>query len=106
MIRMVEIYETKAKQAAAERSIVASLFPENVRDRLIEGAQAQNEEENNKLTFRNTDKKPSTSVDQHSSEGLFGSKPIADFHPEATLMFADLVGFSKYWKTWWHHSLC
>lgn len=110
LTRMVEIYETKAKQAAAERAIVANLFPENVRDRLIQGAQAQNEEENNRLTrlqtFRNTDKKPSRTVDQHSSEGLFGSKPIADFHPETTIMFADLVGFSKYWKSWWQHSLC
>lgn len=103
LTRMIEIYETKAKQAAAERAIVASLFPENVRDRLIEGAQAQNEEENDRLTrlqtFRNTVKKPSRSVDQHSSEGLFGSKPIADFHPEATLMFADLVGFTAWSST-------
>ena len=103
---MVEIYETKAKQAAAERKIVASLFPENVRDRLIQGAQAQDEEQTKRLTslqaFRNT---PSRPVDQHTSEGLFGSKPIADFHPETTIMFADLVGFSKYYKSWWHHSL-
>ena len=108
LARMTEIYLTKAKQAAAERAIVASLFPENVRDRLIQGAQAQNEEESNRLNFRNTSisKKPSNLVDQHSSEGLFGSKPIADFHPEATLMFADLVGFSKYLKPWWHCSLC
>lgn len=110
LTRMVEIYETKAKQAAAEQTIVASLFPENVRDRLIQGAQAQNEEEKNRLTFRNTNKKSSgswledskdtaRSIDQHSSEGLFGSKPIADFHPEATLMFADLVGFTAWSST-------
>jgi len=98
--QMVEIYETKAKQAAAERKIVASLFPENVRDRLIQGAQAQDEEQNKRLTslqaFRNT---PSRPVDQHTSEGLFGSKPIADFHPETTIMFADLVGFTAWSST-------
>jgi hypothetical protein len=96
MKRVVDIYRAKI-QAEAERAIVANLFPENVRKRLLQGAEAKNaalkeRAQNKKLGIAPESRK----YDNLTSEGLFGSKPIADFHPEATLMFADLVGFTAW----------
>ena len=34
-----------------------------------------------------------------TSEGVFGSKAIADFFPYTTIMFCDLVGFSAWSST-------
>jgi hypothetical protein len=97
MKRIVGIYKAKV-QAEAERAIVENLFPENVRKRLLQGAEAKNaaikERARNKrlgLVVPET-----ASYNALTSEGLFGSKPIADFHPDATLFFADLVGFTAW----------
>lgn len=97
MRRVVDIYKAK-QEAEAERTIVANLFPENVRERLLRGAEVQNSIQK-KANGRKTGGLSGSakhSFDPLSSEGLFGSKPIADFHPEATLMFADLKGFTAW----------
>ncbi len=88
MVRANKISAMEA-EARAERAIVQSLFPSNVRDRLIEDAERKNE-------FPL--KKPA-STDLHTSEGIFGSKPIADFFPEVTIMFADISGFTAWAST-------
>jgi hypothetical protein len=81
------IYERKVSRqqeeilSTANRShaIVSSLFPSNVRDQLY-----LNEEINkNKNTNSST---PSA---------LMGP-PIAELHPETTVMFADIVNFTKW----------
>lgn len=98
MRRVVDIYKAKA-EAEAERTIVANLFPENVRERLLRGAEAQNAMNKEKARMKPFGRVPeiaSAVNDPLTSEGLFGSKPIADFHPEATLMFADLKGFTAW----------
>ena len=113
MRRVIEIYQAKV-QAEAERTIVANLFPENVRERLLEGTEAKNlalkqqtrsyggiagtkgshVRRSGSITQldsimgnknRKLDQQP---FDHLTSEGLFGSKPIADFHPG---MYFDLV---------------
>lgn len=96
MKRVVDIYKAKA-EAEAERTIVANLFPENVRERLLRGAEVQNARAKDHARLRQFGARTDRgSQDPLSSEGLFGSKPIADFHPEASLLFADLKGFTAW----------
>ena len=92
---MVDVYKAKA-EAEAERTIVANLFPENVRERLLRGTEAQNAIRKENAKLRQFGAIKEVQDDPLSSEGLFGSKPIADFHPEATILFADLVGFTAW----------
>jgi class 3 adenylate cyclase len=87
MIRSKEIVQLQAR-AEAERAIVKSLFPRNVRDRLIREATAGN--------MRGSPKNESGATHALSSEKIFGSKPIADFFTCVTIMFADLVGFTAW----------
>lgn len=58
-------------------AVVESLFPKTIRDRLMEEAGMKDDPEN----ADNTNHGPA-------------DKPIADFFPETTIMFADLVGFT------------
>eukprot|EP00522_Entomoneis_paludosa_P011404 CAMPEP_0172451244 /NCGR_PEP_ID=MMETSP1065-20121228/9354_1 /TAXON_ID=265537 /ORGANISM="Amphiprora paludosa, Strain CCMP125" /LENGTH=1163 /DNA_ID=CAMNT_0013203175 /DNA_START=91 /DNA_END=3582 /DNA_ORIENTATION=+ len=94
MRRTVEIYRAKA-QAEAERTIVTNLFPETVRERLVEGAKAKNELIRRRARRRKA--KGSLNVSDHlTSEALFGSKPIADYYPAVTILCADLAGFTAW----------
>mmetsp|Transcript_17324 Transcript_17324/g.37811 ORF Transcript_17324/g.37811 Transcript_17324/m.37811 type:complete len:1145 (-) Transcript_17324:167-3601(-) len=94
MRRTVEIYKAKA-QAEAERTIVTNLFPETVRERLVEGAKAKNEIIRRRARRRK--KNGNLGVSEHlTSEALFGSKPIADFYPAVTILCADLAGFTAW----------
>jgi class 3 adenylate cyclase len=68
------------QNAARSNAIVTSLFPKNVRDRVV--AQGDNDAEIGKTT--NT-----------SNVGM-KSAPIADLHLESTIMFADVVGFAAW----------
>ena len=91
-----------AKKSSA---IVASLFPSNVRDRLLEDAEAQAAAE---LDKKKRFKPSSYLMEAHQKEQLknfmheeesnmvlqpYSTKPIADLFPSATVMFADIVGF-------------
>ena len=72
--------------AVAERSnaVVRSLFPETVRDRLMEGS------DQNAV---------SKLKDGESADGASKSRPIADLFPETTIMFADIAGFTAWAST-------
>ncbi|CAB9498277.1 Receptor-type guanylate cyclase gcy [Seminavis robusta] len=102
-IKMQRIITT----AAAEASIVSSLFPEKVRERLIQDATAAKAKRtqplskaqaflNNGSDKNSSDKNPFRPSDQLTSEGLFGSKPIAELHPYTTVVFMDMVGFTAW----------
>ncbi|KAL7561134.1 hypothetical protein ACA910_004617 [Epithemia clementina (nom. ined.)] len=93
---------SKAKQTNA---IVSALFPSNVRDRILRDAeeQAKHAEENNqrnKLAFGSAQKQQLKSFldgeDANMASHPFGTKPIADLFPSATVMFADIVGFTAW----------
>lgn len=120
--RQQEVMTTALKT----NKIVASLFPANVRDRILKDAEEQIEHQNQKLSNANglsgtsshgqTDphtqnlkkylKDEKEEADRRSLVGsveseevntnIFGSAPIADLFPETTLMFADLVGFTAW----------
>lgn len=99
-------------QAEAERDIVASLFPDNVRERLMKDVKARKAARVDKSKFRTNKDNMKGGMDPHSgvnsisnqlglpsaltSEGLFGSKPIADFHAHVTIMSLDLKGFTAW----------
>lgn len=87
-------------QAARSSAIVASLFPSNVRDRILQQAEDQNNIRRSKKlgTTGKTQlksflsdgmaEKPNSHADDSSS------KPIADLFPSTTVMFADIAGFT------------
>jgi hypothetical protein len=85
------IHEAKAA-AEMERNIVSSLFPEKVITRLLEDAETKKAAMKEKKLRRKLKRSPgsvtesSSNEDKLTSEGLFGSKPIAEFHPQATIM--------------------
>jgi len=104
--RLVQKRQDKV-MASAKRTnaIVTSLFPENVRDRLLN--ETKNPMDNTKAdqgkrgswadpsnAFKNN---PGGRTNQvNTSEHIFGSRPIADLFPETTIMFADMVGFTAW----------
>ena len=83
-------------KATKSGTIVSSLFPSHVRDRLMESVvtPAATERE----TWRATDHILNKS--RHSgSEELPLGRAIAEKYPEATVLFADLVGFTQWSKS-------
>ena len=91
----------------AERTnaIVSSLFPKDVRDRIMAEAeeQARLEQGPTLKGFRQSAKNQlkgflseDDGVEGPALESIFKTKPIADLFPEVTIMFADLVGFTAW----------
>jgi class 3 adenylate cyclase len=88
--------------ALRTNAIVSSLFPSNVRDRILKDAEEQAEREmNTKSSFVNAKHRLKNFLedepeDLRQSTNVFSTKPIADLFPETTLMFADMVGFTAW----------
>lgn len=70
------------QKGEAEKTILSSLFPSNIRDRLIDEA-----------AVKPSLIQDSAGGDQRSIQ-VYGSKPIADFFPAVTVLFADMVSYS------------
>lgn len=112
-------------QATKTNALVSSLFPSNVRDRLLEELSPSPEEGNrsvvkgnnplNATTHRRRPSSVGNRISMHgsiarldttslgsnefgvaTSEAIFGSKPIADLFPSTTILFADMVGFTAW----------
>ena len=98
--------QTKLLQSAERtNAIVSSLFPKDVRDRIMAEAEAQARQDapggakffggsakNQLKGFLNED----DGKDGVAVESIFKTMPIADLFPEVTVMFADLVGFTAW----------
>jgi hypothetical protein len=89
---------TKVVSAAARTDkIVSSLFPSNVRDRLLaeEEAFEQRQEERGARTrlkdFLANDGPTGMDMEE-TDDAMFKTKPIADLFPETSIMFADIAG--------------
>ena len=89
------------RSAIRTSNIVASLFPSNVRQRLLEQAEAEAEAEETAARGSSSaaflpKRKLQSFLAGDTEEDEVRSAPIADFFPEVTIMFADLVGFSAW----------
>jgi class 3 adenylate cyclase len=88
--------------ALRTNAIVSSLFPSNVRDRVIKQAEEQAERDiGNTSVFASANNRLKNFLedgpgDSGKQDGTFSAKPIADLFPETTLMFADMVGFTAW----------
>jgi class 3 adenylate cyclase len=75
---LVERRQKKVMSTAIQSSeIVSSLFPSQVRDRLFQGEAGASNEPTRKT-------------------GVGISPPVADLYPDATVMFADIAGFTAW----------
>ena len=90
----------------AERTtaIVASMFPKEVQDRIME--QAEHEALLGAQAKKPAGRNAKSQMQAFFSEGACASdaprpksKPIADLFPEATIMFGDIVGFTAWSST-------
>jgi hypothetical protein len=87
-----------AKQA---RAVVNSLFPKNVRKRLYENADKKGEKSAKSAmasmqTPKNRLKNFLSDGGGSKQDGTVASEPIADLFPNATIMFADIAGFTAW----------
>lgn len=107
----VQLRQNKVlKTATRTQAIVSSLFPKNVQERIFKDVEEEvklddkatgrfrgnrtKDQLRNFLADGSDDKQQS--FEKHSS---LKSKPIADLFPEATIIFADLVGFTAWSST-------
>jgi hypothetical protein len=104
------------QRAARTDAIVNSLFPANVRDRLMRGDDKSEDGDHHSPEFPGTEQALGNSRSNSRSglqgsgtnqfgdlrqdeAGVFTTRPIADLFPEATVMFADIVGFTAWSST-------
>uniref|UniRef100_A0A7S3DMW7 Guanylate cyclase domain-containing protein n=1 Tax=Entomoneis paludosa TaxID=265537 RepID=A0A7S3DMW7_9STRA len=88
----------KKVMGAATRTndIVAELFPKEVRERLYERAQEQKSSEKKGFLAQPTKTQMQNFLSDDLPQDVFGSEPIADFFPQATIMFLDIAGFTAW----------
>jgi hypothetical protein len=77
--------------AARINKIVKQVFPEKIRDRLLQQEQHTREQQYHKIPHGNG-KKMSSSLITDDDYAQKNSKPIADLFLETTVFFADIVG--------------
>ena len=97
LVRRREEYVTQS--AEKHERLVSSLFPKNVRSQVLYLA-AQDEQTNNSIN-RVMKRSKATAVVLDSTKrssiiNVFGSEPIAELYPEATVLFADIAGFTAW----------
>lgn len=115
------------ESATKTSQIVSSLFPSNVRDRLMDELTPVTEDPKKRQSWPNASEIAKNMItpngDDHSSSAnhsmrdmsmrddsvhcmtsdrIFGSQPIADLFPNTTIMFGDMVGFTA----WSRYVLC
>lgn len=123
-MQQVQAIHRAKNEAEAERKIIAGLYPKHVMERLLEDEKdkqlALKQKARNKgkvLDGKTTDgsykidsvngnvpcsvlasMRQGDSDDVDNTRFVYGSKPIAEMYPHTTIMFADMVGFTK-WST-------
>jgi Adenylate and Guanylate cyclase catalytic domain len=97
-------HEKVVGTAAQSDAIVSSLFPSTVRDRLYDDYCTQNANRyRTKSRLRSFMKDVTSEFDPQSKSDMadgdiiaYKTKPIADFFPDATVLFADIAGFTAW----------
>jgi hypothetical protein len=86
--------QDKTMDSALKTSaLVVSLFPENVLDRVLDDAVAPNKGE----TLASDEEGNHYSIEKSGEVCI--ARPIADFFPDSTVMFADIAGFTSWSST-------
>jgi class 3 adenylate cyclase/ferritin-like metal-binding protein YciE len=96
---MVQRRQHKVLATAQQTTaIVKSLFPKEVANRLLEEAEQNWSGKRGSTTGAKSQLKQflDSGDDSDMVGGATKSKPIADFFPEVTIMFADIVGFTSW----------
>ena len=93
---------TVMETAKRTNDVVASLFPENVRARILKDTEEQiangckngaSGSINSKVQLKEF---MNEEAEGNDIGNAYGSKPIADLFPEATVLFADIAGFTAW----------
>ncbi len=108
--KLVSIRQKKVmKTAIQSTTIVSSLFPSTIRDRLLNGDEGSQTTKNTGRssmfeptkvrlrTYLNDGEHDPTNVDGTSNARA--NKPIADLFPATTVLFADIAGFTAWSST-------
>eukprot|EP00538_Stauroneis_constricta_P006255 CAMPEP_0119548160 /NCGR_PEP_ID=MMETSP1352-20130426/2143_1 /TAXON_ID=265584 /ORGANISM="Stauroneis constricta, Strain CCMP1120" /LENGTH=768 /DNA_ID=CAMNT_0007593349 /DNA_START=72 /DNA_END=2378 /DNA_ORIENTATION=+ len=77
-------------RAVKSTALVSTLFPENVRERVINDDEARGKGKSRQIAFRATN---------ISGNQMIGGPPIAEKFAATTVFFADLAGFTKWSST-------
>jgi class 3 adenylate cyclase len=100
--RLVQQRQSKLLLTAKRtNAVISSLFPEDVQKRIMAEAEEKEQTRDRRALGSITYNKMKEFLEDEKDSGnsntaLLRSKPIADFFPEATIMFADLVGFTAW----------
>jgi len=87
-------YHEAISKVERSKNIVESFFPQNVRDRLLNEKSIRSEGPASKNgSSHGDDEDDLEDFLQRSRHGLHG-KPIADLHPNVTVLFADISNFT------------
>eukprot|EP00934_Nitzschia_sp_Nitz4_P002739 Nitzschia sp. Nitz4//scaffold111_size72815//56756//60609//NITZ4_005798-RA/size72815-snap-gene-0.111-mRNA-1//-1//CDS//3329533204//2729//frame0 len=90
--RQRKVMESANKTSA----IVSSLFPRNVRDRLLDDAQRKKTLPTSGSVGMSSRLRVHSVLRAENNHPIESSKPIADLFPSATVMFLDIVGFTAW----------
>ena len=98
----VEKRQNKVMRTAMKtQAVVSSLFPSSIQDRLLKDIEQEIDRGDGagtkggfRIHKRTKDKLSAFLQGEDGDSGASKSKPIADFFPEASILFADLVGFT------------
>jgi class 3 adenylate cyclase len=85
-VAVKRLHQVVMDRAIASGAIVSSLFPSQVREQLYQ----ENEAKKSSATWKN---------DGDNPDGALSSRPIANMFDTTTIMFADMVGFTKWSST-------
>ncbi|CAB9528546.1 Receptor-type guanylate cyclase gcy [Seminavis robusta] len=105
--RRQKIILSKATHSTA---ILSSIYPKNIRDRLLEDAERKDKEGNGsgKKNGNNSNSPGDFMAPNHrlksflsgsaagSMDGTSGGQPLADLFPHTTVLFADIAGFTAW----------
>ncbi|KAL3938938.1 MAG: hypothetical protein SGBAC_006243 [Bacillariaceae sp.] len=84
------------KAATKSATLVASLFPDGVRSRLLDDTSSGTKTTRGQLRqYLNADDSTRKSMGSAASDSIH-SKPIADLFPNTTVLFADIAGFTAW----------
>jgi hypothetical protein len=84
------------KKAVETTAVVASLFPEAVRERLIQGTAGATD--SGKGTFMNKNNRLKGFIKEGGKDDD-NLQPIAELYPRCTVLFSDLAGFTAWSST-------